>query len=991
MAGGATSSPSCSSRIPIVPVRYAVLPGDPGAKPYAYAASGYALDQGLPTLKEATYTLRALRPGYVYVYMSGPQGEKLVIHEYDGQGKYRELTYTGLENYHKRDAYHEGGASYWVWADTCPDTAKDVWIGYSTHLWTNAITTKVMANKSWRQRLMQPLDMHELTNGEKKPSSQKHVLPASALSTWVEDYKPKAQRVPLAWSACFSQDELPLQVILAQAANYPSTQPRVPVAVALYDAEGLTLELGLTVAARRHQALDLKNALLAPTAKSDSAGLPACMRLDVEKVQPASADFLRKNTVALLLDQTLRGMYKGGNTPTSRDPDALAKLRGESSRAQPAGRRASSDSERTYDVLTDNELSPDGARFAKRIDEAAYKKFLAERDAADQQLKGLLERLAAACANQDAWLATAEIANLEKPYSLAAAFSSYDREHKVSAQGLEQTIALCIHNMGNCLLGQDGKDPRYKRLENWVDDKGSPIYMGLAAYNPFKLAIEQLKQKDDVKGTLLSASATVINELRAKFEDVSGATDLIAETTTTVLMKRLKGQTRWDKSRNLRQRVQAAATEAEMQDVLGLLAARYGVTDHLPAAEAKFTNEVQALIDSGMARAVENKKTVQVATSSRTVTLTETKTVVVRPTLAGWGKTGTLGALNFAVLYFNYVNLMSTYKDITSHYSNENATNLASAIFGTMGSLGAAMVSVRVVQVGILSTIATRLPGVGYQLAVKSFLSSVAFTRAMGYPAIALGLLTDGMKASRLGRGGNVEAAGYTAGGGLAMAIGGFALTEGLIGFAGGVAWIPVVGWGAAAVALVGAALIGTALWLYGKADAANNRPMELWVTRSVFGNRMGDDSSRNEADYRPRTFVNLSEELQGWYQACFGPVLLNAEAAKQLGWTGVDSTFEHNWLEANAAEFTVLLPGYILGQSLWDYEISVPPRPGERLPLAVYRDAVPNQRITPHGLLVHYRRAITTGNNLQLRLTYRPNQGLSEAAEVAASFVFGG
>ncbi|WP_322006127.1 T6SS effector BTH_I2691 family protein [Paraburkholderia tropica] len=993
--GSAASSPACSPRIPIVPVRYAVLPGKPGVKAYAYESSGYSLSRDLPPLKEASYTLRALRPGYVYVYMKGKGGDKLVIHEYDGEGKYRELTYTGLENYHKRDAYRDGGSSHWVWAET---TASEVWIGYSTHLWTNAITRQVTGSAAMRKRLMQPLHMDELTSGEKQPSKQKHVLPASALSTWVEDYKPKAQRVPLGWSACSVKEELPLSGILAQAGNYPATQPRVPAVVALYDAEGLTLELGLTVAAVQHQALDLKNSMLASKDKDDASALPACMRLDVEKVQRASADFHRKNVVAFLLDQSLRGMYKGGNTPGSRDPDSLAQLRRETYRVQYAGRRNPTDSELKYEVLTDKNLSPDGSRFAKRINYTEYKKFLAERDHAEQQLKQLLDRLAAACANHDVWLGTAEIANLEKPYSLAAALSSYDRDHKVAAQGLEQTIALCMHNMGNCLLIEDAKDPRFGRLQAWVKDKNSPIYMALMAYNEFKKAVEkvesQFAQKNDVKGTLLGASAAVINELGAAFEDVSGATDLIAETTSKVLMKRLNGKTRWDKSRTLRQKVEAAAREASMEDIVGLLGVRYRQTDAMPAPEAKFTGEVQELIDTGMARMVELKSSapVRINTGSRTVTLAETKTLTIRPTLAGFSKTGAISALNFGAVYFNWINLASAFKDVTTNWSGENATNFASALFGTFGSLGAAMVSARAAYVVTITTIASRLPGVGYRLAAKTFLSSVAFTRLTGYPAIIAGLATDIQKGSRLGSAGNREAATYTYVGGAAMAIGGGLVLEGGIGLAGGAALIPVVGWGAAIVILIGAATIAGALWLYALAEAENNRPMEQWVTRSIFGNRMGDESSKNEVDYRPEAFTSLDEELQGWYQAYYGPLLLNGDAARQLGWDGVDSTWQGHWFDNNTAEFTVLLPGYVLGQSMWDGELTVPPRPGERIPLATYSNIVPETRITPHGLIVHYPRIAPRGDrNLQLRLGYHPNQGLSEQAEVSASFVLAG
>ncbi len=72
--------------------------------------------------------------------------------------------------------------------------------------------------------------------------------------------------------------------------------------------------------------------------------------------------------------------------------------------------------------------------------------------------------------------------------------------------------------------------------------------------------------------------------------------------------------------------------------------------------------------------------------------------------------------------------------------------------------------------------------------------------------------------------------------------------------------------------------------------------------------------------------------------------------------------------------------------------ELTVPPRPGERIPLATYSNIVPETRITPHGLIVHYPRIAPRGDrNLQLRLGYHPNQGLSEQAEVSASFVLAG
>ncbi|WP_321871522.1 hypothetical protein [Paraburkholderia tropica] len=257
--------------------------------------------------------------------------------------------------------------------------------------------------------------------------------------------------------------------------------------------------------------------------------------------------------------------------------------------------------------------------------------------------------------------------------------------------------------------------------------------------------------------------------------------------------------------------------------------------------------------------------------------------MTIRPTLAGFSKTGATSALNFGAVYFNWINLASAFKDVTTNWSGENATNFASALFGTFGSLGAAMVSARAAYVVTITTIASRLPGGGNRLAAKTFLSSVAFTRLTGYPAIIAGLATDIQKGRRLGKAQNDLASDYTYAAGFTMFLGSAALLEGGIGVAGGAALVPVVGWGAAVVMLVGAALIVGAVWLYALADAENNRPLELWVTCSIFGNRMGDDSSKYEADYRPKAFTTLSEELQGWYQAYYGPLLLNGDAARQL------------------------------------------------------------------------------------------------------------
>ena len=99
----------------------------------------------------------------------------------------------------------------------------------------------------------------------------------------------------------------------------------------------------------------------------------------------------------------------------------------------------------------------------------------------------------------------------------------------------------------------------------------------------------------------------------------------------------------------------------------------------------------------------------------------------------------------------------------------------------------------------------------------------------------------------------------------------------------------------------------------------AEDRPLDVWVSRTIFGIRREKYGYAPLFGYPDTKFENLADALKGYYAVSYSPIAM--PDTKKLS-SIAETDWEEHGTDKDEAKFCFLLPGYLDKASDFDYKI---------------------------------------------------------------------
>ena len=895
----------CEGSIPFVPFRYAVVPKAPNeSSNYLYESCEAKLDVEFEELQMSAYSIRTLRPGYIYLYdEEADEKKRIKLWEVDGSGNYYSLEWADLEDYRK--IRNKGSAKPNI--EVC-DSAKIVYIAYSPDLWSKDGVKKNIDN---RELFMTKVNVEEILDGSGSASTQKHILPSNSPESWIEEYKIShdGYDVQFSWSSFVPEQIISMRRLKNLNGQYANMhRPKLPVFLVLYDNIATAIDVGNIAALYMHQLYDIKKqpGTSAPVV-GECKPLPDELKLDCSSLDDNSVEFHHKKMISEIIDGLLRSTYPGNDQ----------KLDYEILRYQKRIRnhpdhnfRMVGDSEARLEVLSNEDVNTNAGRIIKHIKLEELKEFQKEYDQEQKRISAIEANVLKATCDHKILLSTMDPGRCDEPRNIATTLETYDRDSLWSACALEEVIAFSIQGMGIPVPGNSDKDTRYQLLKLWAEDEKSPLFTGVKAYNKFS-------KKIDSTADAISGIGDLADELHKIFPYAIG-TNIIVNEVTAYSLTKARGETRWNRSKSVVRNVNEALEGSKLKDLFKALQGRYNIVSKT-VQSSDVTKEVYKIIDLSTGEKISRSLDIS---GTRAVKITET---ITRKTseLNSVSKTMSLiksSALPAGVAWMHFVNLMRASEEFRRDDSVGATLNLSSALFGFAGAFN------EVAVLSIKTKMARKIIGEQAQMRAFKVLGNTTVLKSLGYVGAALEGAVHFHAAGRSMAKGDRDAAGWAGATGVSLATGGAMLTyytvgaaasyaAGAFGVAGASATVPGPGW-----LICGVILIGVGIVTAYKKVMAEDRPMEVWVSRTVFGIERRDGWFGGGDVVMP-SFPDSVSALQGYYNTAFCPVKISdlsdiqSENDDKTNRINLPENAESNWIEHGISKdegrFLILLPGF--------------------------------------------------------------------------------